>query len=53
MKSCVGDVAWLSSHHVFDPFPWPLHDDDAYAVLVAVAVKMLVGAQLLKNFEQL
>ena len=53
VKHCVEDVALTYSHHMFDPFPSPSHDDGAYAVLVAVGVKMLVGAQPLKNFVKL
>ena len=52
-RSCMGDVAWLSSHHMSDPSPLLLHVDGAHAVLVAVGMKMLVGARPLKNFVTL
>ena len=43
VKGCAGDVAWLSSHLMSDPSQSSLHDDRAYAVLVAAGEKMLVG----------
>ena len=43
MKGCAGDVAWLSSHHMSDPYPSPSHDDGVHASLVAVGEKVLVG----------
>ena len=43
VKGCAGDVAWLSSHHMSDPSPLPLHNDGAHAVLVAAGEKMSVG----------
>ena len=49
VKGCVGDVAWLSSHHMPDPSPSPSHDDGAHAVLVAAGKKMLVGDGLGQN----
>ena len=38
----MGDVAWLSFHHISDPSPSPSHHDGAHAVLV-VAGEMLDG----------
>ena len=35
VKGCVGDVAWLSSHHMSDPSQLPSHNDGAHTVLVA------------------
>ena len=40
MKGCAGDVAWLPSHHMPDPFPSRSHDDGAHAVLVTAGEKM-------------
>ena len=43
MESCATDIIWLSSHHVSDPSPSPLHDDGFHAALVAVGEKILIG----------
>ena len=34
-KCHAGDVAWLSSYHMSNPSPSPLHNDGAHVVLVA------------------
>ena len=52
MKACAGDVSWLSSHHVSNPSPLPLHDDGAHAILVAAGEKMLVGDDLGPEYSQ-
>ena len=46
VKGCAGDVAWLSSHLMSDPSQSSLHDDRAYAVLVAASEEMLVGENI-------
>ena len=52
VKGCADDVAWLSSHHMSDPSPSPLHDDGAHAVLVAAGEKKLVGDGLGPEYSQ-
>ena len=54
VKGCVGDVAWLFSHHMSDPSPSPSHDDGAHAVCLSVAAgkKVLVGDGLRPEYSQ-
>ena len=55
VTGCVGDVAWLCSHHnvMSHPSTSASHDHSANATLVAMGVKMLVGGQPLKNLVTL
>ena len=48
----MGDVAWLSSHHMSDQSLWPSHDNGAHLVLAAEGEKMLVGDGLGPEYSQ-
>ena len=49
----MGDVAWISSHHMSDQSLSPSHDDPGtHAVQVVAGEKMLVGDGLRLEYSQ-